>query len=88
MGYDKPKVTIDLEEYNDLIKSKNSQFNPEQVATIAFNIGFKAMQELGINYNINNLINKICKDLDYTLDIKIMAEGTMDPYGLVKIIKK
>ena len=71
MEYTKPKVTIDLEEYNALLEAKGSKYDPNQVASVAATIMLSVSENRGIDKK--SITDGICRDLDYTVDLEIIA---------------
>jgi hypothetical protein len=93
MGYDKPKVTIDLAEYNELLELKKTKIEPSEAATLAFNAGFQFANQHGTG-DMWGIINKLCQDVNYRLDIRLKHDGGSNgysgygTYGVVKIVEK
>lgn len=90
MAYDKPKVTIDLEEYNQLLKLKEVNYDVDEIATIAMTVGLNARGQYNSNSDINRVINEFCSKLNYTMEASI-SNTHSDYYGSkanVRIIKK
>jgi len=85
MEYSKPKVTIDLDEYTTLLKIKGETYDVDQVATVAANIAAQLNQTTDFKY----LTDVICRDLDYTIDIKLNnVTASRSEYLVARVIKK
>lgn len=93
MEYTKPKVTIDLEEYNDLLKAKSEKYNPDEVASLAATFAFAMANDSKQLYahDSKRLMDEICRDVDYTIDIKLSGANISSMHGITaiaKVIKK
>jgi hypothetical protein len=92
MEYTKPKVTIDLEEYNALLKAKNEKYDPDEVATLAATLALAIRGESinGYSFDSKRLIDEVCREVDYTIDIKLAADHSMSKYqyAIAKVTKK
>jgi hypothetical protein len=91
MEYSKPKITIDLEEYNALLKAKSEKYDPDEVATLAATIAISLVNDAKQLYGQDSrrLIDDICREVDYTIDIKLAANHTSQyPHAIAKVIKK
>jgi len=84
MEYSKPKVTIDLEEYNALLKAKSEKYDPDDVASIAATLMMHSTDKMT---DINYLTDALCRDLDYTIVLNTVA-GNRGIRVEAKVIKK
>lgn len=87
MAYDKPKVTIDLEEYNALLKLKNETYDPDEVATLTATIAYN--MRAGGHFNIKNLQMEVCRNVDYLIEIsENVTSNYTNPVVKARVIKK
>jgi hypothetical protein len=90
MEYTKPKVTIDLEEYNALLKIKNEKYDPDEVATLAATIALSVREASNGHFDIKRLVDEVCRDVDYTIDIQLANNHISARYlgAIARVTKK
>lgn len=81
MGYENPKVTIDLEEYNALLKAKNEKYDPDEVASLAATMVLQIFVKPGIE--MTYLRDGVCENVDYNIDMQVV-----DSLRYAKVIAK